>query len=94
LFFLLFAICILDFSFLTAQKREGLAQDMCHLFVLDPTTEIIQPHVPDCSVDVAILIFVLSAIAPKHMESVLAQIWAVCTDDAWSGFYFAFVFPV
>lgn len=57
------------------QKREDFNKEKCHLFVLDPITEEINSQVPNNSIDVAILIFVLSAIAPKHMDRVLKQIF-------------------
>jgi SAM-dependent methyltransferase len=57
------------------QKRE-FNKEKCHLFVLDPTLENMNTQIPDNSIDIAILIFVLSAIAPKHMPNVLQQIYA------------------
>lgn len=61
------------------KRREGYDENRCcKAFVLDITREDIPVDIiPDGSVDVALLVFVLSAISPSHFLSVLSKIYKV-----------------
>ena len=47
-------------------------------FQCDLTSDNLLSHVPECSVDIATLVFVLSAIHPDKMLAVLQNIIQVC----------------
>lgn len=68
---------LLHNSYLMEQKRERYNEDQCKVFVLDITREAIPDTIPENSVDIALLVFVLSAISPQYFESVLKQIFKV-----------------
>ena len=47
-------------------------------FQCDLTSDNLLSHVPECSVDIATLVFVLSAVHPDKMLAVLQNIIQVC----------------
>jgi SAM-dependent methyltransferase len=64
------------------ERRAGATQASpyydaarCHAFVCDVAATALDPPVPPATVDVAVLIFVLSAMRPAAMPAVLARIY-------------------
>eukprot|EP01130_Rhizamoeba_saxonica_P009166 TRINITY_DN3725_c0_g1_i1.p1 TRINITY_DN3725_c0_g1~~TRINITY_DN3725_c0_g1_i1.p1 ORF type:complete len:366 (-),score=94.33 TRINITY_DN3725_c0_g1_i1:87-1184(-) len=55
-------------------NNEEYVKERCNAFVLDITREDIAPHIAENSVDVAFMIFVLSAVPPNLHEEVLAKV--------------------
>jgi len=65
------------------QKHEKYDDKRCCAFVCDVTKESIPDLVPDNSVDIAMIIFVLSAISPQHMRNVLLNVRRVLKDGGY-----------
>jgi methyltransferase-like protein 6 len=68
-------------------------EEKCKPFVLDVTKDPLPAEVANNSVDYATLIFVLSAIAPEMMDSVIAKVHKVSCDNAEGSRLFVFVVP-
>jgi len=57
------------------QQHEKYTEERAHAFVCDITREDIpDDHVKDGTVDIATMIFMLSAVAPEHMDDVIQKI--------------------
>jgi len=63
------------------RSRPGYNSDRCHVFVLDAVSDDYESQIPPNSIDIAILIFVLSAISPQHMSKVLTKIHRLLTPS-------------
>ena len=73
-------ILIFTYYYLSGFSKEHAAfsQDKVNAFQCDLTSDNLLSHVPECSVDIATLVFVLSAIHPDKMLAVLQNIIQVC----------------
>ena len=54
--------------------------DRCHVFQNDLTKDSLNKQIEPDSIDIASMIFVLSAIHPDKMVHALCNIWSVSTD--------------
>jgi len=59
------------------QENPEYNEKRCKAFVCDPTCEPLPEEIPDNSVDAVLLIFVLSAISPEKMGTVLKKAFDV-----------------
>lgn len=59
------------------QEHAEYDEKRCMAFVCDPTSEPLPAEIPDGQVDAVLLIFVLSAIAPEKMATVLQKAYQV-----------------
>ena len=57
----------------------------CHAFVCDLANDALDPPIAPGSMDVIVMIFVLSAIRPDAMPSVMQKLFAVCRHKGWNG---------
>lgn len=64
------------------KSNELYNEDYVKAFVADITNENALQQVPEKSVDIVTLIFVLSAIHPKHFDTVLSNLYAILKPGA------------
>ena len=61
------------------QSHPGYTEARCSAFVCDITEETLSSRLRENSVDIALMIFVLSAISPNNMIPALKNIFQVST---------------
>ena len=79
----------IDFFFLPPKEHEHYDESHCKAFHADVTCGF-GDNVPDTSVDVATMIFVLSAIHPDKMQLALQYVYQVRLPSLLSFFFFSF----
>ncbi|KAL9966165.1 hypothetical protein ACROYT_G024203 [Oculina patagonica] len=73
-----------DFSKRAVQfvkEHPAFSEEKVNAFQCDLTVDTLESHIPQCSVDIATLVFVLSAIHPDKMVAVLQHIIKVLKPD-------------
>ena len=84
-----------DFSAVAVDIVKGHAEydpAKCRAFVCDVSEDEFPEDIREGSLDVAVMIFVLSAIEPSKFEQVIAKIFKVCVAFFFFFFFFFFLF--